>query len=125
MALHTVVVPDALCLRVDWLTRNHVQTDNVSLGKLLLQGNNDILGVKPAVLGKHLWDNQEGLGEGNDSHAGLAINGVVVLEKVGRAAQLKSSSTRDNRLVLNGVLHSTQTIPDSVMDLLDGVLVGT
>ena len=80
--------------------------------------------VVARVRSQGLGNNKESIGEGTETKSALTRNLAFLFAQMQRTGQLGGTSTRQNATILDGVLDSTQTITDSILDLLDGVLVG-
>ena len=126
LPLDPVIVPDTLDRRIERFPALQVQPDDVTLLGLFLQGDDRILDVEPTVGGERLRDDQQGLGESCHSELlttlGLRL-GLFV--QVLRAGDLERAGTGDEGFVFDGVLDRSETVPDGIRDLSDGVPVGT
>jgi hypothetical protein len=126
LPLYSVVVPDTFDGRVKRLSALQVQSDNVALLGLFLQSDNRILDVETTVRCERLRDDQQRLGESGHSELLSALGfGLGLFVQVLSACDLESSSTGNEGFVLDGVLDRSQTVPDGIGDLSDGMAVGS
>lgn len=126
LPLYSVVVPDTLDSRVERLSALQVQSDDVTLLGLFLQSDDRILNIETTVGGERLRDDQQRLGESGHSELLSALGfGLGLFVQVLSACDLESSGTGDERFVLDGVLDRSETVPDGIGDLSDGMAVGS
>lgn len=126
LPLYSVVVPDTFDGRVKRLSALQVQSDDVALLGLFLQSDDRILDVETTVGCERLRDDQQCLSESGHSELLSALGfrlGLFV--QVLSACDLESSSTGDEGFVLDGILDRSETVPDGIGDLSDGMAVGT
>jgi hypothetical protein len=126
LPLYSVVVPDTLDGRIKRLSALQVQSDDVALLGLFLQSDDRILDVETTVGCERLRDDQQCLGESGHSELLSALGfrlGLFV--QVLSACYLESSSAGDEGFVFDGVLDRSQTVPDGIGDLSDGMAVGS
>jgi hypothetical protein len=126
LSLDPVVVPNTFNSWVKWLSALKVQSDHVTLLRLLLQSHDRVLYVESTVGSKGFWDDQQGLGESCYteflSTLGLGLGFLIQVLSTG---DFESSGTGDQRFVFDGVLYGSETIPDRVRDLCNGMGVGS
>lgn len=126
VALDPEVVPDALGDRVKRLTRLEVEADDVALSLLILKRDNHILDVPPSVGRERLREDEERLGECLNTELSPTLRGLLDLgPQMSGAGDLERSRTGNERLVLERVLDGAETVAEAVVDLGDGVRVGT
>ena len=124
LTLHAIVIPDALYGRVKRLPRLKIEPNDVSLRVLVLQRDERVLHVKPAVRSEGLGDHQERVSERLHAHLGAALGGLLrALDEMRRARDLKRTGTRYERGVFDTVLDGAQTVAQRVLDLLRRVCV--
>ena len=91
-----------------------------------LQSYNHILNVEPAVLSQCLRDNKKGIGKSLNTHLDTTLCALLHCStQMCRTRYFKGSSARDQCFILNGILHSTETVTKSILDLLYSVGVWT
>lgn len=86
-----------------------------------------ILNVKASVGSQSLGNNKKSIGEGGNTPLGLTLDRLAkgVALKVRSAGNLEGTSSRNNGLVDNHVVNTSQTISNGVSHLSDGVCVGS
>jgi hypothetical protein len=91
-----------------------------------LQGSNDILNIVPSVCRQCFRDNKQSICESLDTK--LAPSFRFTLDSVVQvccACDLECACTRNQTLVFESILDAPKTISDSILDLADGVCVGS
>ena len=133
--MDTVIVPNTFSGRIKCFSSNKVYSDNMSLSMFILQcendkhnyqeWNNDILSIETTILRQNLGNHEHGICISLNTQFGASLDSVFKFEKVTMKGNLESSSTRNYRFVFNGILDSTETIPDSIINLDNGVGIGS
>ena len=91
---------------------------------LLLNCKYGVLSIESRVHSQGARDNEERLCESLDSKLGLARDFLAgVLSEVLMSCNFESSSAWNQRLVLDGILYSTETITDGILGLGNTVVV--
>ena len=124
LLLDTVVVPDAcvgwdLCF-ASFDVNSHwgaVQT------RLRLKSDDYVHWVVARVDRKSLWDNQEGLGKSLNPKRLATTDSLGVLHDVLVKADFERTSAGNDLAIVDCVLNSSKSIPNSVFNLADGVAI--
>lgn len=91
-----------------------------------LQGHDDILNVKAAILSEGLGNDQQGVREGLYSHLDPSLCGPLDGSTEMRGTcNLERTCTRDQGLVFDCILDGTKSVTKRILNLLDRVPVGT
>lgn len=127
VAQDAVGVKDTRLDGVHRFARVQIQADDVAIGALVLQGSERVLDVMAGVGGEDLGDDQESVGESRNAPLGLALDGLLhtLRRQVGGTGDLERTSTGDDASINDGVVHGTQSVTDRILDLSNGVAVGT
>lgn len=91
-----------------------------------LQSSNRILHIPPSILRQRLGQNQHRLSKRIHSQLCSSLRQLLdVVVQMSRQGDLEGTGSGNEGLVLDGVLDSSESVSESVVDLGDGVLVGS
>jgi len=129
LALHADVIPDSLVGGDHGIARLTIETHGKGTTALLpLVGKlqDTVLHVEARVFGQRLGNHQEGLRVCLHAQLGPALGGLGhLVAQMHGSGQLEGAATGDHGLVLDGILDGPQPVAETVLDLVDRVLVGS
>ena len=129
LALHADVIPDSLVGGDHGIARLTIETHGKGTTALLpLVGKlqDAVLHVKARVFGQRLGNDQESLRVCFHAQLGPALGGLGhLVAQIHGSGQLEGTATGNHGLVLDGILDGPQPIAETVLDLVDRVLVGS
>mmetsp|Transcript_7544 Transcript_7544/g.31130 ORF Transcript_7544/g.31130 Transcript_7544/m.31130 type:complete len:485 (+) Transcript_7544:62-1516(+) len=126
LRLHDEVVVHTRRGGIKRVAGGDVQAHAVALRHLVLQRDAHVLGVVPAVLGEGLGHDHDGLGE--RLHAALCppLHRLLhLLQEMDVESRLKRAGSGDDSLVGEDVLDAAKAVSDCILELRDGVIVGS
>ncbi len=124
LLLHTEVIQDAERFGLHDFHLVGVESHIDLVVLLVVQQHDDgFLHVISAVLSQDLRDHEQSIGESLDAQLDLAFDGVLEGDEVVVAGDFEGSGSGEVGSVVNDVLDSSESIPDGVLDLGDGVVV--
>lgn len=127
LSLYTVTVPHMSQLRRGRFSSVHVNSEwCLFLLVQFLEFDDDFFRVKTRVGGKGSGDDQKSFCEGVNSVLSLTFDGLTEFRgQVLSCSNFKGACSRDDCLVEQGVLDSSESVSDSLLCLGNGVVIWT
>lgn len=126
LPLDPIIIPNALDGGIDGLPSLQIQPYDVAFGLFLLQRDDSILHIEPAIDRERLRDDEHGVGIGLDAKFRAPLGRLLRLRaQVIGDGDFERPCTRDEAVVLQCVLDRPQAIADCVVDLTNGVRIWT